>query len=710
MPENLRWQPLRCPVCRLIQDSLKAFVPAAGPREVWIETEGEEYCPTYRGRPRNRRVELVIRPKDSTFHKLQSIVQRNTQPSRPSEVRISVQIELDGSVYAERQKHRPLPAQFRTLQLNTDGIYWLEPSRRWIAIRKWIEACLGEHGQCRDDGVTPELPTRYLDIGAGDQGIVKVVTSAGARGDYACLSHCWGGKNECTLTSKTMGRFAKAVPRRVLPPVFANAVAVCRRLGICRLWIDSLCILQDSKDDWRQESQKMGRYYSKCQVCIAATSSASSAESFNVVSDRPTVIRSPGMDPEIGPFHLTAYPTDLTNYRSHFGHTSELETLRRDFPLLTRAWVLQERWLSPRVLHFCGSEVVFECSEATVCECGRAAQDMMSALDPIDTFGMVPWTTRSTTTSQEGLLSRRKAVTAVPWDQLVTTYSCLSLTFPTDRLTAISGIASTIYRDGYGTHDKEGEMRPSLIYLAGLWRDNLVKDLAWFVGPALLERMAKEKVFEIVGSGSRRKPKPKQYLAPSWSWASILDPVRYLSHSDDVLPLFDVLDTYTKHATDDPFGSVEDGCSIYVRGRLFETSWETRAGAENTGNVSVLTDLVGTQQLDSEDGRGVIFSPDFELEHPGPYQVLPQTRLFVFLLKRIPIEYSRSVALDGVTYDAVEASLSSVCLVLKAVEGLNWEKSHVVYERVGFTEYVSFKDGERNNDANDYFELDFYII
>ena len=100
--------------------------------------------------------------------------------------------------------------------------------------------------------------------------------------------------------------------------------------------------------------------------------------------------------------------------------------------------------------------------------------------------------------------------------------------------------------------------------------------------------------------------------------------VRYFKHHD-VLPIFDVLDTYTNHATDDPFGSVEDGCSIYVRGRLFETAWETRPAKDDTENVSILTDVVGTQQLDREEGRGILFSPDFEFEQPGPRrrQVLP---------------------------------------------------------------------------------------
>lgn len=140
------------PLCRLIRDSCKAFVPATRIREIWIETEGEEYCPTHWGRPRNHHLELVIRPKDSdsTFHRLQTIMQRNKQSSLPLEIRISVQIELDGSAHAEGHTYRrPLPAPFRTLQLNTDGICWLEPSRRWTAIRNWIETCLGEHDRCR---------------------------------------------------------------------------------------------------------------------------------------------------------------------------------------------------------------------------------------------------------------------------------------------------------------------------------------------------------------------------------------------------------------------------------------------------------------------------------------------------------------------------------------------------------------------------------
>lgn len=38
-------------------------------------------------------------------------------------------------------------------------------------------------------------------------------------------------------------------------------------------------------------------------------------------------------------------------------------------PLLRRAWCFQERLLSPRLLHFHGQKMVWECRTATSCEC-----------------------------------------------------------------------------------------------------------------------------------------------------------------------------------------------------------------------------------------------------------------------------------------------------------------------------------------------------
>ena len=56
-----------------------------------------------------------------------------------------------------------------------------------------------------------------------------------------------------------------------MPQTFSDAIVVCKALDIQCLWIDSLCIMQDSWRDWQRESAKMASYYGDCYFCIAAT-------------------------------------------------------------------------------------------------------------------------------------------------------------------------------------------------------------------------------------------------------------------------------------------------------------------------------------------------------------------------------------------------------------------------------------------------------
>ena len=57
---------------------------------------------------------------------------------------------------------------------------------------------------------------------------------------------------------------------------FQDAVAISRRIHVSYLWIDSLCILQDSIDDWKAESPVMGQVYANAYCVISATASESS--------------------------------------------------------------------------------------------------------------------------------------------------------------------------------------------------------------------------------------------------------------------------------------------------------------------------------------------------------------------------------------------------------------------------------------------------
>ena len=689
-----------CTFCKLVNKAIKEYASACDWHETWVLARDRwENRGTLRTIAK-REVLLVIRAygmRTSTRRMLYDrLVHGKQNVPKCVDINCTIMLQVGHHEKANEKgaaKARA-PKRYRTIPRNTHDLCWLDPGLRWSTIRSWIKTCQTEHQDCLTP-VSPQLPSRYLDIGVSDSDPVRLVISNGEHGEYACLSHCWGGSHPCTLTEDTRAEYTKKIRKSDLTPVFLDAIKVCKKLGLRRLWIDSLCIQQDSKEDWRYESQRMGPYYRNCTVCIAATSSANSEKSFEI-TERPSVVSSSSTDPESGPFSLLAYPFDLMEEKPHFGHSNSLETALESFPLLTRAWVLQERWLSPRVLHFCGSEVVFECAQLTTCECGQARQSFVDMIKPSTDV-------RYTTTSHEGLIAKRAQLAAIGWDYFVTTYSALRITYSTDRLIAISGLASTLYDMRYNPNE-EGEHGSLPLYLAGLWRMDLTRDMSWFVGSTMIFRKDNNSRAEAIGTERVRKSKSTTYVAPSWSWASISDPIRYL-HLDNPDPQFMLLDARINLATGNIYGPVNEGCYLYLRGKITTSSWELTSDAQNM-SVYRLKDIVGTQILGETDRLGVNFSPDYAIAKPGPNQLHPAAMLYVFPLVKIGVSFA--VTFGKQEPELIKESRSTLCLVLKAVD-TQFGKARV-YERIGFTEFANFQSGIRNVDPNDYSDEDFYII
>ena len=115
----------------------------------------------------------------------------------------------------------------------------------------WISTCLGSHGKCSNTSVP--LPTRVLDLRAVEYGgLVKLCISQGKMAPYVALSYCWGGPQLLVLTTATLETFIRGIPLVSTPQSIIDAILVCRRLGFQYLWVDALCIIQDS-------SEEMGR-------------------------------------------------------------------------------------------------------------------------------------------------------------------------------------------------------------------------------------------------------------------------------------------------------------------------------------------------------------------------------------------------------------------------------------------------------------------
>ena len=120
------------------------------------------------------------------------------------------------------------------------------------------------------------MPTRLLFVGSlGDSDHLRLVDirQGDVRGPYAALSHMWGGPDKLPPLQTILSTYEKlksGIPVWTLPKNFADAVFVTRQLGLQYIWIDSLCIIQDSPSDWHKEAATMHQVYRFADVTIVA--------------------------------------------------------------------------------------------------------------------------------------------------------------------------------------------------------------------------------------------------------------------------------------------------------------------------------------------------------------------------------------------------------------------------------------------------------
>ena len=363
---------------------------------------------------------------------------------------------------------------------------------------------------------------------------------------YMTLSHCWGepdGPRPPKLTNANLDSMRNRIPVEILPRTFKDAIQIARSLRVSYLWIDSLCIIQDSMDDWRRESRLMDKVYrySACNIMAEAAVNCDGGLFF-------------GRDPQrLGVFTLDEKQTSSLSHRSTLCVTQDFVNAKSDkrkgSPLYSRGWVCQERWLAPRQISFHSNQVFWECTKLNACEAFPTWEI------EADYAGNLP--TRRLT-SQSLITSRvhphthavdRSNMFSFSWRTMVEIYTNCTLTEEQDKLIAIQGLAN-IYKS---LQDDE--------YLAGLWRKQLPSGLMWTTHNGL----------QANGEITYR---PKTYRAPSWSWASIEGIIQIFPEvspgEERWIELCQVLEAKTTPLGEDSTGQVCDGY-IRVRGRLLGT-------------------------------------------------------------------------------------------------------------------------------------------
>lgn len=366
----------------------------------------------------------------------------------------------------------------------------------WSTIDRWVHECSEQH-RCLAQVTTDWYPTRLVERISSEK--FRVIRSdsglfSPGRG-YITLSHRWGDRDFVKLTRDKLSDFEDGLPIRLLRKTFQEALVVAWRMNIPFVWIDSLCIIQsgDNGADWRQESRMMAEVYSNSFCNISADWGDESNGLFfkrTPAFEPPCSLRTQWKIPKtndgnLDDLHVLETPPD--------GCPSHI--VLRDFwfenvmesPLNRRGWVLQERLLAPRVLHFSPKQVSWECGQKLAWETAPlysvTSPHANSILHCLGGYGR-------TRISLERL-KLDKTRRAVDWSSLVERYSGCELTRQSDKLVAIAGIARRL------AHVAEDQ------YVAGLWAKQMPQVLLW----------------EAYGTKHSCCP-PTQYYAPTFSWAA----------------------------------------------------------------------------------------------------------------------------------------------------------------------------------------------
>ncbi|PHH59924.1 hypothetical protein CDD81_2383 [Ophiocordyceps australis] len=220
----------------------------------------------------------------------------------------------------------------------------------FLQLFQWLEACDNCHHHTKFSSSV--LPTRVLDVYSEDPDQIKLVyTEGGIEGRYIALSHRWiDGQTLMTEKAHQNGRRDGGIlDIKDLPPTFRDAVIVTRSLGVRYLWIDSLCIVQDDSSDWFREAGCMEQVYASA-YCTIAVSSTKDDQGFLYRYTKGLI--------KLGDSTLCAYAGKVCeNFDEDI--TGELGQ---------RGWVLQERALSRRTIHFTKTQTYWECGSAIWCE------------------------------------------------------------------------------------------------------------------------------------------------------------------------------------------------------------------------------------------------------------------------------------------------------------------------------------------------------
>jgi hypothetical protein len=395
--------------------------------------------------------------------------------------------------------------------------------------KHWLQTCMQSHAGCQKFHASTvrdplQRPTRVLDVSG--KSIRLRCDLKGQPIDYLVLSYMWGTNftQQLRLLQSNFETFQREIPRDKFEAsdIYKEAIRVTLALGYRYLWIDSLCIIQDSTPDWDYEARRMAIVYGNavCNLAFlfpphspAKPTQRDDPRVWNPCILRPATSSRPGV-------YMEHMKTELRNdFQNH--ESTQDWLVQRNWPLFNRAWTFQEYLLSPRTLLLGHKNLMWQCSTLFYDE----------LLGPI----AEPQSTSSPTEPKRGkdrgksryfplsihVLSKAPSLSdpavlsfMLDWQNLVNEYRSRNLSCGKDRIIAFAGIARAF------------STLSSMTYLGGLWKEIMPMALLWYMDkktPPLVRRgnglpkgvlPASTWTPEITESSSQEE-------LPGWSWFSV---------------------------------------------------------------------------------------------------------------------------------------------------------------------------------------------
>ncbi|KAH9889052.1 heterokaryon incompatibility protein-domain-containing protein [Cubamyces lactineus] len=523
-----------------------------------------------------------------------------------------------------------------------------------------IEECVRDHVHCQavtqhPIGLAP-LPSRLIDCSHPLFPRLVETTCHNVREPYVAFSYVWGMAQPHRTTMDNLASYISlGIDYTTLPRTIRDAIYVTRALGLRFLWIDSLCIIQDSQEDMDRELARMRDIYRYAYLTIDAACATSVSKGF-LRNQRP-------LDPErMLPFLCPRSPLDQPagnapvgviyiappNFDNVYGSALSDLVTKADLPedrrpptthTAARAWCLQEVLMSTRILVFTSETVQLRCHTQTR-NVGGARHNPAWDLPRLPDATFLPDRQVARGSDEWNHIRSR-------WRSIVEDYTNRLLSNPSDRLVAISGLAE-MFAQALGSE-----------YVAGLWRDTLLHDLLW----------------SRYGSKSPpSSPRPLEHYAPSWSWGSIDELASYDLNVNrpDLHALAEVVEcSVTLRNKNLPFGPVTRG-SLILRTPLFPCKW---AGLSKLGVQQVAIDAIQEAQHTVIVGRSAQYSSSAPGVHVvGTIAIDRDEDSALQALWVIPLEHRNATYVHGLVITRAEPGVWT---------SARPEGSREVYRRVG---------------------------